>query len=706
MTVPLQTIVNSYTSAGTSTFIYSFQALRSSHIVVTVNGITKTLGTDYAVTGVGVQAGGTITGLATVAGDAVVIKRVVPLERMTDYQNNGDLLATTLNPDFDAIWQALQQLQQYGAKSVLRVQDNETLTQLAAAATRAGKMPVFNASTGDVELSTFTFTQVASAVAAAYAAGSTADAVTFLQGGIGALIRSVQSWMRETVRITDFTGCDPTGATSSTTAIQSAVAKLGSFGTIELPDGTFAFNVDLGGARINFKGAGMNKTFIKSFTAAASPIVYGANRSWDYVYVEDLTLMGDTGTRTKVGVQFGHSIYATNDEFSGRAVFNRVKFIDLDKCVSRLYGNIGVYFYGCYFSNANYHLWSKGHTSTLMHGGCSFAKDSHFDSAQLAVVYVDSPQIGTGQFITENCIMEGNPGMVFFIKNFNDTALGEGFVIKATWNEGNCTAGSVTIDGVAYSPKHIYAANTPHLRVEDTTMGPVQLVNSRLTTRNCNLDFMTLTMDSASTCFHDEAVMDSCSTFVGMVRSIKMMKRQAGNFASWAKIPHHRIQAKVSPLTLLYSQYFAEPIAFAGTVGRNSTNATEGVLYNQSTVQDLVINPGENLLPSGSSFLISANKYYAWFFTYRNITGGGVAPNLSITYSTTLVSNITLDQTGWTTIGGITDTIGEAGLPLAVYMYLSGGASAATLRMAAFAIVECSTLQEATEFINDQIAPV
>lgn len=118
MTVPVQTIVNKYTSAGTSTFIYSFQALSSSHIVVTVNGITKTIGTDYAVTGVGIQAGGTITGLATVEGDAVVIRRVVPIERLTDYQNNGDLLAKTLNPDFDSIWHAIQQHEEALSRTV------------------------------------------------------------------------------------------------------------------------------------------------------------------------------------------------------------------------------------------------------------------------------------------------------------------------------------------------------------------------------------------------------------------------------------------------------------------------------------------------------------------------------------------------------------------------------------------------------------
>lgn len=530
--------------------------------------------------------------------------------------------------------------------------------------------------------------------------------VGFIQAGVGALARTLQDKAREVVSITDFTGADPTGASSSSAAVQAAVTKLGSFGTVVLPEGTFAFNVDLGSARINFKGAGLGKTLIKSYTAGNAPIIYGSNTSWDFAYIEDMTICGDPGTKSKIGIQFGHGVYAANDEFAGRAIFNRVKFVDLDKCVSRLYGNIGVYFTHCYFSNANYHLWSKGQSSPLMHAGCSFAKLCHFDSAALAVCYVDSPQIGTGQFITEDCVIEGNPGFVFFIKNFNDTAIGEGFIVRASWNEANCTAGSVTIDGTAYTPKHIYAANVPHLRVEDTTMGPVQLVNSRLSTLNCQLDFMTLTTDAQSTCFHDDAVMDSCRQYTGMVRSIKMMKRPAGNFASWAKIQHHRIQAKVSPLALLYSQYFAAPITFAGTTSRNSTNATEGVLYNQSVVQDLVLNPGENLFPSGGSFNISASKFYAWFFTYRNITGGGVQPTLSITYNTTLVAGIALDQQGWTTVGGVTDTFGTAGLPNAVYMYLSGGASTATLRMAAFAIVECNTLQDAMEFINNSIAPV
>lgn len=110
MTVQVQTIVNSYTSAGGSTFVYGFQILNSSHLVVSVNGVVKTLGSDYAVTGVGVQAGGTITGLATSNGDKVLLYRNVPLSRTVDYQTNGDFRATTVNPDFDLLWMMAQQL--------------------------------------------------------------------------------------------------------------------------------------------------------------------------------------------------------------------------------------------------------------------------------------------------------------------------------------------------------------------------------------------------------------------------------------------------------------------------------------------------------------------------------------------------------------------------------------------------------------------
>jgi hypothetical protein len=37
-----------------------------------------------------------------------MLERVVPTYRLTDYQDNGDLLADTVNKDFDRLWMAIQ----------------------------------------------------------------------------------------------------------------------------------------------------------------------------------------------------------------------------------------------------------------------------------------------------------------------------------------------------------------------------------------------------------------------------------------------------------------------------------------------------------------------------------------------------------------------------------------------------------------------
>ena len=76
-----------------------------------------TLATHYTVTGAGNVAGVTrkIT-LVTpaTAGDVVTIVRSEPFERTSDYQNNGDLLAVTLNDEQDLEIMLMQQLPRHG----------------------------------------------------------------------------------------------------------------------------------------------------------------------------------------------------------------------------------------------------------------------------------------------------------------------------------------------------------------------------------------------------------------------------------------------------------------------------------------------------------------------------------------------------------------------------------------------------------------
>ncbi|HBZ2047363.1 GDSL-type esterase/lipase family protein [Klebsiella pneumoniae] len=108
MSVPNQIPYNIYTANGqTTVFTYEFYIISASDLDVSINGSVVTSG--YSVSGVGNKNGGDITFLTPPANDAVVmLERVVPTYRLTDYQDNGDLLADTVNKDFDRIWMAIQ----------------------------------------------------------------------------------------------------------------------------------------------------------------------------------------------------------------------------------------------------------------------------------------------------------------------------------------------------------------------------------------------------------------------------------------------------------------------------------------------------------------------------------------------------------------------------------------------------------------------
>lgn len=112
MTVPAYTGPNTSIANGVTTvFPYSFRILEAAHIRVTVNGLVRTLGTHYTVDGVGNPAGGNVVFVAPPAANAkVVLHRAMPIVRVINYENLGDLLAQTLNEDQDAPVMMIQQL--------------------------------------------------------------------------------------------------------------------------------------------------------------------------------------------------------------------------------------------------------------------------------------------------------------------------------------------------------------------------------------------------------------------------------------------------------------------------------------------------------------------------------------------------------------------------------------------------------------------
>lgn len=151
MTVAVETpIASSLCNGVTTVFPHSFTLLASSDLVVigTLGTVvtTYTEGVHYTVAGVGSPAG-SITMLSAPAINTVLVRyRDTDLLRATDYQDNGDLLADTLNVDLDRLWFALQDIYSggKGSPTALRVPNGETVAALPAASVRANSMLGFD----------------------------------------------------------------------------------------------------------------------------------------------------------------------------------------------------------------------------------------------------------------------------------------------------------------------------------------------------------------------------------------------------------------------------------------------------------------------------------------------------------------------------------------------------------------------------------
>lgn len=134
-----QTPYNEYTADGVATvYPYEFQLLDVDDLVVTVDGVVIPA-SDFTLSGVGVQAGGSVTfDVAPSNAAYVLLSREIALQRDIEYQNNGDLRSPTVNLDFNRLWQALQG---WFARlnSSIRAPYPEQLTVLPGVSERADK---------------------------------------------------------------------------------------------------------------------------------------------------------------------------------------------------------------------------------------------------------------------------------------------------------------------------------------------------------------------------------------------------------------------------------------------------------------------------------------------------------------------------------------------------------------------------------------
>lgn len=110
-TVTNENSFNVYTGNGVTTvFPYSFKILASTDLTVSVNGVTKTITTDYTVSGVGASGGGNVTFVvAPATSSRVVLERDVAMTQTLDLIPQAAISADALERALDKLTMLAQQ---------------------------------------------------------------------------------------------------------------------------------------------------------------------------------------------------------------------------------------------------------------------------------------------------------------------------------------------------------------------------------------------------------------------------------------------------------------------------------------------------------------------------------------------------------------------------------------------------------------------
>ncbi|HAA41550.1 MAG TPA: hypothetical protein DCE36_15890 [Pseudomonas sp.] len=117
MSVPAGPTEKRYTGNGVTTiFTIPFLLLAASDLDVFLDGVEIISG--FTITGVGNPTSTITFTTAPPNLSSILLNLNVPFERLNDYQENGDFLSSTVNRDFDRIWQALKQLYRFSTRSL------------------------------------------------------------------------------------------------------------------------------------------------------------------------------------------------------------------------------------------------------------------------------------------------------------------------------------------------------------------------------------------------------------------------------------------------------------------------------------------------------------------------------------------------------------------------------------------------------------
>jgi len=154
-TTPISNVARRVQFTGNTTtgpFAFTFNILADSDLIVIKNTTTLTLTADYTVSTNANGTGSVTLGSALVASDVLTIIGGRNLERTTDFVTAGDLLASSLNEQFDSLVIMAQQLdEKVGRAIIVNAGDESVSLEMPTKDNRKGTVLGFNATTGAPE---------------------------------------------------------------------------------------------------------------------------------------------------------------------------------------------------------------------------------------------------------------------------------------------------------------------------------------------------------------------------------------------------------------------------------------------------------------------------------------------------------------------------------------------------------------------------
>lgn len=224
-----------------------------------------TLNSDYTLTGAGNQAGGSANLIVAPAGndpgtgnpDQILIERNVTAVQETAYPTNGIFPAESHEKALDRLTMLVQQLQTADGRTLTRGGLQTTYDLAGNRLVNSGQAVAANDVPNLVQVQGL----IVAGTAPALSGDDGSALVGFKQAGTGAVSRTVQDKLRETVNVSDF-GAVGDGTTNDYAAISAALTYLASIngGTLVFQAKPYAINqpIVIASSNITLQGRGSN----------------------------------------------------------------------------------------------------------------------------------------------------------------------------------------------------------------------------------------------------------------------------------------------------------------------------------------------------------------------------------------------------------------------------------------------------------------